>query len=155
MALGLPQGIGEQVIGHFGPAHAGIAERDGGESPEHQFGVGGHRRAGDDGLEDFQGVILAAHVGVEDAEVLAADLGGHDVPFQFRRADGGFDHAEGVGEVAGVGGGGCRLEHELRLEEGQYGLMGALLEHFVAFERLLEVPADEMHHDEEGRDPGI
>ena len=43
-------------------------------------------------------------------------------------------------KVAGVGGGGCRLEHELRLEEGQYGLMGALLEHFVAFERLLEVP---------------
>ena len=155
VALGLPQGIGEQVIGHFGPAHAGIAERDGGESPEHQLGVGGHRRTGDDGLEGFQGVILAAHVGVEDAEVLAEDLGGHDVPFQFRRADGGFDHAEGVGEVAGVGGGGCRLEHELRFEEGQYGLMGALLEHFVAFERLLEVPPDEVHQDEEGRDPGI
>ena len=66
--------------------------------------MGGHRRTGDDGLEGFQGVILAAHVGVEDAEVLAEDLGGHDVPFQFRRADGGFDHAEGVGEVAGVGG---------------------------------------------------
>ena len=155
VALGLPQGIGEQVIGHFGPAHAGIAERDGGESPEHQLGVGGHRRTGDDGLEGFQGVILAAHVGVEDAEVLAEDLGGHDVPFQFRRADGGFDHAEGVGEVAGVGGGGCRLEHELRFEERQYGLMGALLEHFVAFERLLEVPPDEVHQDEEGRDPGI
>lgn len=87
--------------------------------------------------------------------MLAEDLGGHDVPFQFRRADGGFDHAEGVGEVAGVGGGGCRLEHELRFEEGQYGLMGALLEHFVAFERLLEVPPDEVHQDEEGRDPGI
>ena len=33
--------------------------------------------------------------------------------------------------------------------------MECSLEHFVAFERLLEVPADEMHHDEEGRDPGI
>lgn len=39
--------------------------------------------------------------------------------------------------MAGVGGG-CRLEHELRLEEGQYGLW-VLFEHF-SIRRLLKFP---------------